>query len=170
MKKSSRNSINMLPFKSSLFPSRYCYEIKKFLLYQPSQQLDLSFDRLHDYIRVVCNLQRPKSGCYEVFEDAAAAKSSFASEYTFERLIGMIPAEMVSTAYARVEERVAEMSKFVDQRLAYQTLWDTQVPDVAAVVGNDIEKWQQLLVESAEARSAVDLSSVSTDFGAVSVN
>lgn len=43
------------------------------------------------------------------------------------------------------------------------------MPDVAAVIGNDIEKWQQLLVESAEARSAVDLSSVSTDFGAVSV-
>ena len=32
--------------------------------------------RLHDYIGVVCNLQRPKSGCFEVFEDAAAAKSS----------------------------------------------------------------------------------------------
>jgi dynein heavy chain 1, cytosolic len=106
---------------------------------------------------IVCNLQRPKSGCYEVFEDATAAKGSFASEDTFERLIGMIPAEMVSTAYARVEEGVVEMSQLVDQWLAYQTLWDTQVADVVAVVGSDIEKWQQLLVESAEARSAVDL-------------
>jgi dynein heavy chain 1, cytosolic len=128
----------------------------------------LYFNRLHDYIGIVCNLQRPKSGRYEVFEDAAA-KTGSASEETFERLIGMVPAETVSTAYSRVEERVAEMSAFVDQWLAYQTLWDTQVADVAASVGTDIEKWQQLLLESAEARSAVDLSSVSTDFGAVSV-
>jgi dynein heavy chain 1 len=126
-------------------------------------------DRLHDYIGIVCNLPCPKSGSYEVFEDTAAAKSGSASDDTFERLIGMIPAETVSISYARVEERVAEMSAFVDQWLAYQTLWDTQVIDVASAVGNDIEKWQQLLVESAEARSAVDLSSVSTNFGALSV-
>jgi dynein heavy chain 1, cytosolic len=53
---------------------------------------------------------------------------------TFECLIGMIPTEIVSTSYTRVEERVAEMSAFVDQWLAYQTLWDTQVGDLAASV------------------------------------
>jgi dynein heavy chain 1, cytosolic len=129
----------------------------------------LFFDRLHDYIGTVCNLQRPKSGCYEVFEDAGAPKSGSASDDTFERLIGMVPAGTLLASYACVEERVAEMSTFVDQWLAYQTLWDTQVADVAAAVGSDIEKWQQLLLESAEARSAVDLSSRSTEFGAVSV-
>ncbi|KAG7353523.1 dynein family protein [Nitzschia inconspicua] len=127
----------------------------------------LFFNRLHDFIGIVCNLQRPKSGRYEVFDDAA--KSGSKSEDTFDCLVGMVPAETVSTAYARVEECVAEMSAFVDQWLAYQTLWDTQVADVAASVGNDIEKWQKLLLESAEARSAVDLSSTSTDFGAVTV-
>jgi dynein heavy chain 1, cytosolic len=126
-------------------------------------------DRLHDYIGIVCNLSRPKSGCYEIFGDAATGKSGSALDDTFECLIGIIPPEIVSTSYARVEERVAEMSAFVDQWLAYQTLWDTQVGDLAASVGDDINKWQQLLLESAEARSAVDLSSVSTDFGAFTV-
>jgi dynein heavy chain 1, cytosolic len=102
---------------------------------KPSQRPDRFFlDRLHDCIGIVCNLSRPKSGYYEIFGDAATGKNGSALDDTFECLIGMIPTEIVSTSYTRVEERVAEMSAFVDQWLAYQTLWDTQVGDLAASV------------------------------------
>jgi dynein heavy chain 1 len=81
----------------------------------------------------------------------------------------MVPAETLTVAYQVLDERVTEMSLFVDQWLAYQTLWDTQVSDIASQVGNDIEMWQALLIESAEARSAVDLSATSAEFGPISV-
>jgi dynein heavy chain 1, cytosolic len=64
----------------------------------------LFLDRLHDYIGIVCNLSRPKSGCYEIFGDAATGKSGSALDDTFECFIGMIPPEILSTSYACVEE------------------------------------------------------------------
>jgi len=57
----------------------------------------------------------------------------------------------------------------VDQWLAYQTLWDTQVSDVAAAVGSDVQKWQALLLEAAEARSTLDSLASISEFGLIVV-
>ena len=129
----------------------------------------LVLNRLHSFIGVVCNLPRPKSGRYEVFDDGAAAGNATSEATTFERLITMVPSAIIAKSYELVEARVIDMAAFVDQWLAYQTLWDTQVADVATSVGKDIEKWQTLLLESAEARSAVDMSATSSEFGPVVV-
>ena len=132
----------------------------------------LFLNKLHDYIGIVCDLKRPKSGRFEVFDNATTGISSSSGSQTadtFDRLIHMVPSEILTQAYARIEERIVDMAYFVDQWLAYQTLWDTQISDVAASVGTDIDKWQALLFESAEARSALDLSSTSSEFGPVTV-
>ena len=129
----------------------------------------LFLNKLHDFIGIVCNLPLPKSGRFEVFDNTATTHQGPAVDETFDRLIHMVPAEIVAQAYGRVQERIVDITGFIDQWLAYQTLWDTQVSDVAAAVGNDIEKWQALLVESAEARSALDLSATVAEFGPVAV-
>jgi dynein heavy chain 1 len=130
----------------------------------------LFLNKLHDFIGIVCDLPRPKSGRFEVFDNATTPQASGqAAEDKFDRLIHMVPAETVALAYERVEERIADASDFIDEWLAYQTLWDTQVSDVAASVGNDIDKWQALLLESAEARSALDSSATVADFGPLAV-
>ena len=128
----------------------------------------LFLNKLHDYIGIVCDLKRPKSGRFEVFDNAATSSGAPTAE-TFDRLIHMVPAEILTQAYERIEDRIADIAFFVDQWLAYQTLWDTQIADVAASVGTDIDKWQALLFESAEARSALDLSATSSEFGPVTV-
>lgn len=128
----------------------------------------LFLNRLHDFVGIVCNLTRPKSGRFEVF-DSTMNGDQMAAEESFDRLIYLIPAGIVAQAYSRIEERMGDVANFIDQWLAYQTLWDTQVSDVAAAVGKDIEKWQGLLLESAEARSALDLSATVADFGPVAV-
>lgn len=128
-------------------------------------------DTLHSYIGTVCNLPKPRGGRYEVF-DSITAKSSKESEDStenFDDLLGLVPVEIVSEAYTCIEHHVSEAAVFVDQWLAYQTLWDTQVPDVAAVVGTDVQKWQTLLAEAAEARSTLDLSASVAEFGLVTV-
>ena len=133
----------------------------------------LVLNRLHSFMGIVCNLKRPKSGRYEVFDDASSVVGDKFSSVdgsgdgssTFDRIISMIPSDIISKSYELVEERINDMAMFVDQWLAYQTLWDTQVADVATMVGTDIEKWQLLLKESAEARSAVDMSATSAEFG-----
>lgn len=130
----------------------------------------LFLNKLHDFIGIVCNLQRPKSGRYEIFGVTTNPQEGRAADETFVRLIYFVPAEIVQVAYGRVEERIADVGKFIDQWLAYQTLWDTRVANVAANVGNDIEKWQTLLVEKSEARSALDLAATVAEFGPVAVN
>jgi dynein heavy chain 1 len=130
----------------------------------------LFLNKLHDFIGIICDLPRPKSGRFEVFDSATAPSSQQAQgEETFDRLIHMVPSSIVTEAYGRIQERVQEVSEFIDQWLAYQTLWDTQVSDVAASVGSDVDKWQALLLESAEARSALDLSATVAEFGPVAV-
>ena len=129
----------------------------------------LFLNKLHDFIGIVCNLQRPKSGRFEVFDSAPTTYQGPVEETTFDRLIHMVPSDTVAQAYGRVEERISDISDFIDQWLAYQTLWDTQVSDVAATVGNDVEKWQALLLESSEARAALDLSATFAEFGPVAV-
>lgn len=128
----------------------------------------LFLNKLHDFIGIVCNLPRPKSGRFEVFDSDTSPNGKVDTD-TFDRLITMVPAAVVAQAYDRVEERLDETSDFIDQWLAYQTLWDTQVSDVAAAVGNDIEKWQALLLESADARAALDSASTQAEFGPVAV-
>jgi dynein heavy chain 1 len=114
----------------------------------------------------VCNLPRPNSSRFEVF---GSSTSGEISDNTFRRLIGMVPPQVIATAYGVIEERMVDVSRFIDQWLAYQTLWDTQISDVSAVVGKDISTWQALLVESADARSALDLSATTAAFGPISV-
>lgn len=126
----------------------------------------LLLNKLHEYIGVVCNLSRPSSGRFEVFDTGASVT---ASSPNFNRLVSMVPASIVAAAYGVIELRMVDFADFIDQWLAYQTLWDTQVSDVAASVGKDIDKWQALLVESAEARAALDLSATVSEFGPVSV-
>lgn len=126
---------------------------------------------LHDFIGVVCNLPRPKGGRYEVF-DSITAKSSRGDNgrhETFDSLDSLIPASILADAYSSVEAHIQEASLFIDQWLAYQSLWDTQVADVAASVGNDIEKWQSLLLEASEARTTLDSSATVAEFGPVTV-
>jgi dynein heavy chain 1 len=129
----------------------------------------LFLNKLHDFIGIVSNLPRPKSGRFEVFDNTATSYQGPDDEATFDRLIHMVPSMTVAQAYGRVEERIVDIADFIDQWLAYQTLWDTQVSNVAASVGTDIEKWQALLLESAEARSALDLSATFAEFGPVAV-
>ena len=129
-------------------------------------------DKLHEYFGIVCSLPRPRSGRYEVFDTITAKPSeedTGASTETFEDVVQLVAPGIVSEAYTLIEGHVKEASDFVDQWLAYQTLWDTSVSDVAATVGNDINKWQDLLLEAAGARSTLDSSASTAKYGPIMV-
>jgi dynein heavy chain 1 len=125
---------------------------------------------LHKYMGVVCDLPRPRSGRFEVFDSRTGkADASEEEEETFHHLIYKSSADNVSTAYETVEKHIQDLSSFVNQWLAYQTLWDTRVSDVASSVGEDIDQWQSLLLEATEARAALDSSATAAQFGPMSV-
>ena len=123
-------------------------------------------NKLHECFGVVCSLPRPRSGRYEVFDSSTPSQSGQGSSNdTFDDVIQLVSPKIVADSYAVMEHHVKEAAVFVDQWLAYQTLWDTQVSDVASSVGTDVQKWQSLLLEAAEARSTLDSSATVAEFG-----
>jgi dynein heavy chain 1 len=129
-------------------------------------------NKLHEYFSVVCSLPRPKSGRYEVFDSVAVKNSQTSTglEETFDNLVYLLPPKLVADAYGAIEAHIRQASVFVESWLAYQTLWDTQVSDVASSVGSDIEKWQALLLEASEARATLDTSATVAEFGPILVD
>lgn len=125
---------------------------------------------LQKFMGVVCDLPKPKGGRYEVFDSGAEGETNGSAAETFDNLVSMVSAEVVREAHSVVEYHLSEATAFSEQWLSYQTLWDTQVADVAGAVGSDIEKWQSLLHEASEARSTLDASASMADFGPVVVN
>ena len=53
--------------------------------------------------------------------------------------------------------------------LAFLTLWDTQVSDVAAEVDGDLKGWHKLIVEASAARATLDDTSSVSEFGPIHV-
>ena len=128
---------------------------------------------LHEHIGVVCNLPKPKGGRYEVF-DTITAKSSHEGDTdlpadTFNHLVSLVSPQIVADAYAAIEDHINDASVFADQWFSYQILWDMQVSDVASIVGTDISRWKNLLLEASEARATLDSSATSATFGPITI-
>ncbi len=104
---------------------------------------------------VVCTLPCLNSGRFEVFESKAGL-------FTFHYLVNHVSPEILSNAYSAVEFHIQHLSAFVNRWLAYQTLWDTQVSEVASATGGDVNKWQELIVEVSSYRYTGQLSGGTT--------
>jgi len=132
----------------------------------PSIRIDFLHE-LHDYMGVVCSLKSPQSGRFEVFD--SNADESLTVKSTFGHLVHEINPVTLAKAYGCIEVHMHSVSDFVSQWLAYQTLWDTRVVDVASAIGDDMSLWHSVLGEAAAARSALDSSRESSQFGPIVV-
>jgi len=133
----------------------------------------LFIDNLHQFIGTVCCLSRPASGRFEVFANHAGDSTNETTEknsdnYYFQ-LIEKVDSELLANAYATVEIHMVELNSFVQQWLAYQNLWDTRVHDVTVALGDNVDQWQQMIVNAKDARTALDSSSNVAQFGPVTV-
>lgn len=125
---------------------------------------------LNDFIGVVCTLPRPKSGRFEVFDNRTGeAKDDGQAEECFHKVIYRVDQNIVTEAYRNVELHIRQMNDFASQWFAYQTLWDTRVSEVTGMVGEDVDKWQQILLEAAEARSKLDSAAKTVHFGPIAI-
>ena len=124
-------------------------------------------NELHDYMGIVCALPCLNSGRFEVFESDSSPKQNY--PHSFHHLINQVSPQTLANAYAAVEIHIRNLSVFVNRWLAYQTLWDTQVSDVASAVDGDINKWHELILEASCARNTLDSTATTTEFGPIIV-
>ena len=68
-----------------------------------------------------------------------------------------------------MEFHIQNLSSFVNRWLAYQTLWDTKVSEVASSVNGDKNKWHELIIEASSARNTLDSTAAATKFGPIVV-
>ncbi|PWW79978.1 hypothetical protein C7212DRAFT_355935 [Tuber magnatum] len=119
----------------------------------------------NQWLSVVCNLRKLKASRYEMNINLAAGDS--------EMLFSDLPASCAPTlsdAYEAIEQKLAAVGTYVDKWLRFQSLWDLQSEQVYDILGDNLERWLQLLTEIRKTRSTFDTSDVSQSFGNLSVD
>eukprot|EP00043_Microstomoeca_roanoka_P020037 m.234910 g.234910 ORF g.234910 m.234910 type:complete len:4574 (+) comp17091_c0_seq1:164-13885(+) len=73
-------------------------------------------------------------------------------------------------AYTAIEKRVAAVDEYVKVWIQYQALWDMQTDSIVTALGDDLQMWNQLLVDIKKARRTFDTAETSKYFGPVEVD
>jgi dynein heavy chain 1 len=122
-------------------------------------------DQLHQWLGIVCTLQKIKASRYHLQLQATTdATSSQFSDLTSRCT------ESLTLVYGVVEEKTRAIADYVDKWLQFQSLWDLQSEHVYEVLGDDLDKWLQLLLEIRKTRGTFDTSEVSRSFGYVTID
>ncbi|KAL4887486.1 dynein heavy chain, N-terminal region 1-domain-containing protein [Aspergillus karnatakaensis] len=108
------------------------------------------FSHFDEWLGVICNLEKIKASRYQI-----------SIEHCIEEL---------KLVYSAVENRLKEVSEYVDKWLQFQSLWDLQSEQVYDILGDDLSQWLQLLQEIRKSRATFDTSEVSRSFGNVKVD
>ena len=119
--------------------------------------------QLHEWLAVVCNLPIIMSSRYEMKINVNGPGARFIHLPT--RCI-----DELSTVYQTIEDRINDISGYVNKWLQFQSLWDLEPEHVYDVLGDDLAKWLQLLQEIRKTRETFDTSESSKSFGKVTID
>jgi len=122
--------------------------------------------QLHGWLGVVCDLPIVMSSRYEMKVDILSTGSS---KVQFTYLPGLCMDDL-SAVYNAVEDKLREVTNYVDKWLQFQSLWDLQSEHVYEVLGEDLEKWLHLLQEIRKTRTTFDTSESTRSFGSVTID
>lgn len=116
---------------------------------------------LQTWLGVLCSLPRIKASRYEMKLDLTATEEL---EARFTKLPVHCIDELFQ-AYTTVEDKLHEVSAYVEKWLQFQSLWDLQSEQVFGELGEDLSRWLQLLQEIRQTRTTFDTTEVSRSFG-----
>ncbi|KAI9339082.1 dynein heavy chain [Obelidium mucronatum] len=122
--------------------------------------------QFQDWIGVICDLERVKSSSYEI---------SYEMEYntvdlTYKNLLDKLPQASLTNVYESIEKKLEVVGEYVSKWLQYQSLWDLQTDTIYNVIGDDLSKWHQLVLEVKKARGTFDNSETEKSFGSLVID
>ncbi|KAJ3032718.1 hypothetical protein HDV00_007194 [Rhizophlyctis rosea] len=123
------------------------------------------YSQLHEWLGNVCLLRRITSTRYDM---DLTAGSDLQSSYA--QLLTRLPDNTLERAYELVEHKTRQVEDYVNIWLQYQSLWDLEANYVYNVLGEDLSRWQQLVLEIKEARSTFDNSETTKAFGSLVID
>ncbi|PVV04132.1 hypothetical protein BB560_001375 [Smittium megazygosporum] len=152
--------------------------------------------QLHDYLSIVCLLPRPSASSYagnstdskgnlfekeanylegagevDAFFDinlASAGNSKIRppKDHTYRNILSKLPNDILLNTYSIIESKIQSASEYVDTWLQYQALWDLNIEKISEFLGDDLEKWQLILLEIKKSRKTIDNINSSKSIGA----
>ena len=114
---------------------------------------------------VVTSQERIQSTRYQVGLDRPATQ-------TYRGLLTKLPGgkKVSELAYEMVENTIDAVSKYVEEWLSYQALWDLQPDSLSNKFGEDIGRWMKLLTDIKKSRATFDTSDTKKEFGPVVID
>lgn len=90
----------------------------------------------------------------------------------YKNLLTKLPdgALHLEAAYRAIEEKVKQMQDYIQQWLAYQSLWDLQPDMLYDKLGNNISRWINTLIEIKNSRTTFDTSDTKKRIGPIVVD
>ena len=134
----------------------------------PETAREQLFHQLQEYLGVITNIPRIQSSRFQV--GMVAPADQLRSQITYRSVLAVVqPADLLKI-YRVIDECYSSVNKYVQVWLQYQALWDMQTESIFARLGDNLQKWTELLVEIKKARRTFDTSETSKSFGPVVIN
>ncbi|RLN69358.1 hypothetical protein BBJ29_000235 [Phytophthora kernoviae] len=136
--------------------------------------------QLQNLLNSVCDLPKIQTSSYEnVYGKSTVSSltspprksaSSRRREAVLKEALSQVPLDLLTKAYSVLDGTVSDVEKYSSTWLQYQALWDMDAQTALNSVGEDLRKWQQILVEIKNERNAFDAVSNIKRFGPVVIN
>ena len=91
-------------------------------------------------------------------------------ETTYRDIISKIDPKIILNVYSSLEKKFIECEEYVKTWLSYQVLWDIKPEKIYDRLGDDMDKWQQLMNELKQGRKTFDTGDSEKIFGAIIIN
>ncbi|KAM0751755.1 hypothetical protein T439DRAFT_218203 [Meredithblackwellia eburnea MCA 4105] len=125
------------------------------------------YGTLHQWLGVVCGLNRIQSSRYEI---GLKIRTSTPVNLKYTALLDQLTDGSLERPFALVEDKIAQISSYVNKWLQFQSLWDLESEYVYSRLGDSLSSWQQLLLEIRKTRSTFDNSETQRSFGVAIIN
>lgn len=121
--------------------------------------------QLHSWLGVISNQPLIVASRYEMQVGDTKFKSA---RPTFSYLPHQC-IDALCSVYQTIEDKIQDITEYVDKWLQFQSLWDLQSEHVTDSLGDDLARWLQLLQEIRRTRETFDTTDASRSFGNVTV-
>ncbi|TDH68981.1 hypothetical protein CCR75_000940 [Bremia lactucae] len=136
--------------------------------------------QLQALINSVCDLPKIQTSSYEnvygnstAFSVTALSRKSASfrrREAVFKEALTKVPHDLLIQAYTVLDKTLSDVENYASSWLQYQALWDMDAQTALHSIGEDLQKWQQILVEIKNERNGFDAIYNTKKFGPIVIN
>ncbi len=117
------------------------------------------YSMFQEWVANACTLKKIQASRYEMglnISSSSSSSSGYPEDLTYTSLLSAVADTSLKNAYHAIESKLLEVSKYVSSWLQYQSLWDMDTEYVLNSLGDDLEKWQQMVADIKKSRSTFD--------------